>query len=293
MASIGKLFVSFSSKDQQDVRRLFSAFREQNIDAWDYSEDGEGLPLGQPVLESLSRKIELCEFFIAIVSAHSTTAPTGRYTEFEVQTALRCGMLERRRILPVLLIGKAPHVWAGPYSTLEPLLRIDLDSSNQQQFEDAVRGMCEFLGAPYVPPFLNDPRIFFGRRFLAETSALQLSTSDFVQLMRIMNNCAQRVLDENWHEANDLITLFLEFSGFKNPGVQLQYPLIIKGVCELQLGRSEEAHWMFTQATRLGSNADKQVVGLGHAGLGHLYFRQGRFSDAVTEFKRASGTWHN
>jgi hypothetical protein len=70
MPNSPKIFISFSSKDQREVRELFSKLSEQNIQVWDYSKYGQELPLAQNVDTALAKQIDACDYFIALISAN-------------------------------------------------------------------------------------------------------------------------------------------------------------------------------------------------------------------------------
>jgi len=279
-----KLFVSFSSRDQAAVRMLFSALAVQRVEVWDYSREGEKLPLAQPVEESLAEKIRRCDYFLAIVSASSTDDLLGRYTDFEVKNAIDAGMSKRGRLLPLLLVTSPPAEWRGAYKGLKELLRVELNPSDQRQFDEAVRRICEYLSVPYTSPILNDPRVFFSRRFQQEMNGQKVTPADYVDLMNIIIGCAQRVTRNEWEEAWELISLFLKLADFRLLGVSFYYPQIIKGVCELQTERFEAAEQTFAQATDHPLH-DENSFG----GLGHSYFYQYRYDEALEAFKKALG----
>lgn len=291
MSGKQRLFISFSSLDQQDVRKLFSSLELQKVGAWDYSEDGQGLPLSQRVNAALAEKIEECEYFIAVVSSNSANPRTGRCTQFEVQHAIDTGMLHAQRILSVLLVNNPPMQWPGAYGQLEPLLHVRLDTANQDRYDEAIQKICEYLKVSYVSPFLRDMRVFFTQRFLEEAESLSLTNSNFIQLMRIMNRCAEKVVNGEWPQAWELVSTFLNLSAFLNPDAQLQYPFIIRGVCELQLRKFADATQTFLQVTRQMAGHDPKArrpfSGLAFAGLGHAYFLQQQYSQALDAFKQA------
>jgi tetratricopeptide (TPR) repeat protein len=277
-----KIFVSFSSKDEDTIRMLFSALAVQHVDVWDYSREGEKLPLAHALEESLAGKIKSCDYFLAVVSASSTNALLGRNTEFEVRSALEAGLSKRGKLLPLLLVTSPPAEWRGAYKELEGLLRVELNPSDQRQFDDAIRRICEYLSVPYVPPILNDPRVFFSRRFQQEMNSQKVTPAEYVDLMNIIIGCAEKVTQNEWEEAGRLISLFLTLSVFKVPGVQFYYPQIIRGVCELQAGHFETAERAFAQATEHPLHDENSFGGLGHA-----YFYQHRYSDALAAFRKA------
>ncbi|HZI20622.1 MAG TPA: tetratricopeptide repeat protein [Pyrinomonadaceae bacterium] len=281
------LFISFSTLDQQEVRKLFLSLELQGAGAWDYSDDGQGLPLSRRVDAALAEKIEACEYFIAVVSANSTDERAGRYTRFEVQHAIDIGMLGAQRVLPILLVNNPPAQWAGAYARLEPLLHVRLDTTNEDRHEEAVQKVCEYIKVSYVPPFLRDTRVFFAQRFLEETESLSLTNSNFIRLMRLMNRCAEKVVGGRWAEARELISTFLNLSAFLNPDAQLQYPFIIRGVCELQLGMFAEAAQTFMQVTGQAPQGRRPFSGLAFAGLGHAHFLRQQYAQALDAFKQA------
>lgn len=276
-----RLFVSFSSKDEIAIRMLFSALAVQHVNVWDYSREGEQLPLAAPVEESLTGKINLCDYFLAVVSDSSTDALLGRYTDFEVRCAVESGLSERRRLLPLLLVTSPPAEWRGAYRDIKTLLRVALNPADQRQFDEGVRRICEYLSVPYVPPILNDPRVFFSRRFQQEMNSQKVAPADYVDLMNIIIACAEQVAQNEWEEAGRLITLFLSLSAFKLPGVRFYYPQIIKGVFELQAGHFETAEQTFAQATE-HPLCDENSFG----GLGHAYFYQHRYDEALAAFRK-------
>jgi len=277
-----KLFVSFSSRDQNAVRMLFSALALQHIDVWDYSREGEKLALGRPIEESLAEKIALCDYFFAVVSANSADPNLGRYPDFEVHCALENGLADRRRLLPLLLLTNPPNEWSGSYKRIEGLLCVKFNPSEQEKFDDAVRRICDYLSMPYVPPILNDPRVFFSRRFQQELNSQELSTADYWELMKIIIGSAERVAENSWDEAGKLISLFLELSKFKVPQTRFYYPHIIKGVCELQAGSYKSAELTFAHATEHPLHDETSFGGLGHA-----YFYQDRYDEALAAFRKA------
>ncbi len=277
-----KLFISFSSQDQKEVRELFSSLKAQNINVWDYSKYGQELPLAQYVDAALAERIDSCEYFIAVVSANSTDENIGRYTHFEVQYAMDSGMLQQHRILPVLMVNSPPEKWYGAYKQMEPILRIEINPHTQANFEDAIRRICDYLGMPYIPSFLGNSQVFFSKSFLNEMAALNLSNAAYSERMRIMNHCAEKILNEEWAEAKGLVSLFLTLCSYENPETQFYYPQIIKGVCQLQLGEFCNAEQTFLQATKHPSR-DENSFG----GLGHSYFCQQRYNEALSAFQQA------
>ena len=282
-----QLFISFSSMDQHDVRTLFAALQLQGIDCWDYSAAGQELPLGKSVEVSLRERIDACDYFIAIVSKSTTDETSGRFTRFELQYAIDQGLLEDGKILPVLLTANPPTDWSGPYRRLQAIRWVEFHGADAATFDERMAEICAKLKVPYVPPSLRDPRVFFSRYLLQEAEQVKLTNAEFIRLMQIMNKCAEEVATGQWLAAKELISSFLQLGGLLIPRVQLTYPIILKGVCELQLGEFNDAEQSFTKATRAAGPQADYFAGLGNAGLGHACYQQQRFDEAAVYFNRA------
>ncbi|MDQ3130702.1 MAG: TIR domain-containing protein [Acidobacteriota bacterium] len=287
MSQFPKVFISFSSKDQNEVRKLFSALEIQNVKVWDYSGAGQELPLAHQVSDSLKKRIDECDYFIAIISPITIDEEIGRHTRFEVRYAIECGKLQPDRILPVLINNPADN-WLSLYDELKSVLRINnLDTDNPSSFEDNIRKICEWLSVSYVPSSLRDSRVFFAQLFLKEAEGEQLENSHFVQLMTVMNNCATDLVAENWLGVKNKVNLFLNLIDMLAPRAGFYYPLVIRGVSELQLSEFENAEQTFLQATENHNFESNPLIGLGFAGLGHAYFSLGKYNESQNAFQKA------
>ncbi|MHB8765899.1 MAG: toll/interleukin-1 receptor domain-containing protein, partial [Deferrisomatales bacterium] len=80
-----KIFVSFSSRDLPFVQRLFARLGAQEVELWDYSQEGQEIPLGEDLEEYLRRRVENVEVFVPVVTPNSFGS---RYTRAEVRHAL-------------------------------------------------------------------------------------------------------------------------------------------------------------------------------------------------------------
>ncbi|MCU1264759.1 MAG: hypothetical protein JWM21_1077 [Acidobacteria bacterium] len=284
---MSNLFVSFSGKDQHDVRKLFASLQLQGTEIWDYSSFDQELTLAQPLDKSLQERIDACDYFIAVVSANSTEEHTGHNTRLEVHYAVQRGLLQQGRLLPVLLINNPPQQWRDIYQSLATLVRAEIDPASSDSIEEGIHRICRWMSNTYVPPSLNDARVFFAHRFLREAQeadAIPLSNDKFFELMRIMNRCAEKVLREEWKGALDDITLFKLFSDSmaREPEHRFYYPQIIKGVCELQLQDYSRAEKTFLEAS-IHPLRDENAF----AGLGHTYYARRLYSEAITAFQTA------
>jgi len=286
MCPTPKLFISFSSRDQSKVRKLFAALEIQNLNVWDYSEEGQELPLGASVAASLKAKIDQCDYFLAIISPTSIDqrlAPTPR---LEVRYAIDSGKLDQTRILPVLL-DNPPDEWLELYPELRCIRWTSFRHEDGAEFENTIREICERLSARYTPSSLKNPRVFFAKLFVDEIEGKQLENSEFVKLMRVMDSSARKLLDENWVGVKEKTNLFLQLVDELMPHIRFHYPLVIRGVCELQLKQPQEAEQTFIKATKNQDINSNPLMGLGFAGLGHTYFLLGEFEKSLNAFEQA------
>ena len=102
-----------------------------------------------------------------------------------------------------------------------------------------------------------------------------------------MNSCANKVLEEDWAGAKDKVILFLNLIDEINPGIKFYYPLVIRGVCELQLKEFVNARRTFLQATENQDGESNPLIGLGFAGLGHTYFSLESYDKSLKAFQKA------
>lgn len=323
MSNQPKLFISFSGKDQQKVRELISALILQDIEEiWDYSDEGQEISAAESITSSLAKKIDDCDYFIAVISPNSIDEQIGRFTRFEVNYAISCQKHTERKLLPLLLDNPSLE-WLNIYPELSDIKGVDVDPANQHQFEEAIRQICSWLQVTHQNLAINDPRVFFAKYFNLEIGNIELKNSVFIKLRNFMNQCAKTVLDEvsnkisedklfeKWNEALDFITAFLQYAKLHAPTVQFYYPLILKGVFQLYTyspektrHRLDEAEQTFSEViNRLNFINDlyqyeesslkecidaKSLLGFGFAGLAHTYYLMERFDEAFNNFEKAA-----
>jgi len=100
------------------------------------------------------------------------------------------------------------------YTQLDPIKRIELDSVKNDDFEDHLREICGWLSIEYIPSSLRSKKTFFAETFLKETDEIDLRHADFVQLMNIMDSCADKVEKGDWQAAKERTELFLLLAGY-------------------------------------------------------------------------------
>jgi tetratricopeptide (TPR) repeat protein len=281
------VFISFSQRDQHEVRELFAGLKVQRVDVWDYSDAGQELPAGASLNNALRNKIDSCDYFVPVISANSIAFPT---PVFEVRYAIESGKA-KDKVVPILL-NDPPAEWATLYSELADLAWIPITTNNDTELENAVRRICERLSIPYIPLNLLDPDVFFSGPFLREIRSKRLQNAIFVQLTRAMDTAGRELLNtqETYHDKWKLIKnkmiAFIEQIDQEGVSETFFYPEIIRGVAELQLSEIEPAEKTFLHVTR-GQNIDNEWLGLAFAGLGHTYFSMERFEDSVNAFQHA------
>ena len=283
---MSRVFISFSGQDRPKIRKLFSALQLQKADVWDYSDEGQELPLGHDLSDALKEKIDSCEYFIAIISASSIDETIGFDPRLEVQYAIESGKAERNRILPVIL-SDAPAEWMNLYERLRRLVRVHFDNDSTPKFNDSIRRICDWLNIAYIPTSLRDPRVFFAELLLKELEDNDLENSRFVELREVADSCAQEFLAGNWSQVKAKIDLFLGIVTQKIPSAGFYYVHVIKGIAELELGKIEEAEQTFLRATTNQTPESNPLLFLGFAGLGQVYLIQGRRQEAFEVFQKA------
>jgi hypothetical protein len=86
-----RIFVSFSSRDQQVVRRLLLDMARHSVDVWDYSRDDDRLPAAVPLRDGLADQLRRVDTIVVVVS-RASAAPDSPYTQCEVEQALALGL---------------------------------------------------------------------------------------------------------------------------------------------------------------------------------------------------------
>lgn len=295
--SPGIVFISYSSKDQTEVNRLFSALELQEINACDLSIREQDLPLAREVRASLKEKIDSCEYFIAIVSPNSLDKKIGKYPQFEVDYAIESGKLERHKILSVLINdAPAPESWGGAYSKLKQGKHINLNLSDEEKFEDSIDAICNWLSKEYMPSSILTDTVFVTRKSVKELNKILLANKEktaplppakFKELINVINECAREARRGEWEEVKLIVSWFLRKLKKISPEAQIYHPIIIKAGCELNLKQYENAEKMYLEATTNPAFSNSSLSWLGYAGLGHARSLMRRFDEAVEAFEQS------
>jgi tetratricopeptide (TPR) repeat protein len=278
-----KVFISFSSRDKEFVRKLFYSLKSQNIDVWDYSQKGDEIPLGHSLPLYLEEQISTSDYFIPIISKNGMAMETGYFTRLEVRSAIQYGLLEKKKILPIVIHFETPETWEDIYNDIKDLVHLEYDANNPKQYEEIITRICRFMEVSYFPPFPGDLRLPFSDKFQNELKEFKgIPIAQYEELMLIINDFTVKFSESNWLSAYELISYFIMASNYKVPEKQIYYPHIVKGVCEIHLGRFIEAEETFKEAAK-HPNADENSF----SGLGQIYFRQRRYEEAFVNFQKA------
>ncbi len=281
---MARIFLSYSSFDRAIARKLYYGLKSQGLEIWDYSQRGEEIPWGMEIPDVLRERIRESDFFVPVISRHSVDADKGKFTRVEVRAALELGFLARGKILPVVLKGSAPRpeVWSEPYAVIADVTYLEWSDGDWYRQEETLATICRFLGVQYMPAFRADLHLPLPTRLERELQQRGLSVAQYEHLMLIAAEVMRQMEEGDWFEADMRMSYFLMTCRFHHPPLDLYYPLIVKGVCELQLGRFAEAEQTFLTARR-HHEADENSAG----GLGQVYFRRAHYEDALSAYRDA------
>ncbi|MEO0082551.1 MAG: toll/interleukin-1 receptor domain-containing protein [candidate division WOR-3 bacterium] len=277
-----RLFISFSSRDVDFVRRLFNSLKSQGAEVWDYSRREEGITPGHDIPEVLRRQIDGSDYFITVVSRNSMDPAVGRFVRLELEHALSCGMLGQGRIIPVVLLDRVPESWRGPHKQLETTLHLDLRSDDARQYDDLIVRICRLIAIPYSPPYLGDLRLPFAKRFQDELREVITSPALYDELAVAADDFARKFAAHQWQEADEAVGYIFVAARYKLPETRLYFPLIARAICQLQMGRFGDAEELLMTAIQ-HPRKDENSYGA----LGQLYFRSQRYEEALQAFERA------
>lgn len=277
-----RLFISFSSRDREFVRRLFYSLKSQGADVWDYTRRGDEIGPGKSIPAVLCEQVDASDYYLILVSRNSTDPTIGRFVQLELEHALSRGMLSQGRIIPVVLLDRPPRCWGGPFKQLESTMHLDLVPADERQYDDLIVRICRLVSLPYSPPFLGDLRLPFVQRFRDEMRELITTPALYEELAVAVDEFARRFAAREWVEAEETVGYLLSAARYRLPGTELYFPLIARAVCRLQLGRFGEAEELLTAATR-HPRRDENSYGA----LGQVYFRQRRYEEALRAFETA------
>lgn len=125
-------FISYSTKDEEFTRRLYSRMRDEHLRVWFASEDVKG---GEKLREQIDRAIQVHDRLLVVLSEDSLQS---RWVETEIRRARKVEVQEgRRKLFPIRLVS---------YERLLEWECFDSDTG-----EDLAREVREY----FIPDFSN------------------------------------------------------------------------------------------------------------------------------------------
>ncbi len=125
-------FISYSGKDEDFARRLYSRMRDEHLRVWFAPEELKG---GEKLREQIDRAIQVHDRLLIVLSEHSLCS---RWVETEIRRAHATELREKRRkLFPIRLVS---------YERLQAWECFDSDTG-----EDLAREVREY----YIPDFTN------------------------------------------------------------------------------------------------------------------------------------------
>jgi hypothetical protein len=125
-------FISYSTRDEEFARRLYSRMRDEKLRVWFAAEDAQG---GKKLYEQIERAIQLHDRLLIVLSERSLQS---RWVMTEIRRARKVELREnRRKLFPIRLVD---------YETLQAWECFDADTGEDLATE--VRGY-------FIPDFSN------------------------------------------------------------------------------------------------------------------------------------------
>lgn len=278
-----RVFLSFASEDMDFVLRLFTRLKQQDIEIWDYSDRNQEIALGQHISTALAQQIQLADYFLPVVSRNSVDIAKW-YTHYEVKIALTYS----KPVYPILLEQRPPESWQGKYKHIQGIRYLIMNHQNDTDFEAKICTLCSYLDVRYRPPE-NDPYLLplfknFEKELdthLSEVKELH-NKSLYEELVTTINKFNLFYSTGDWKNAHKTICYLITTLEFKTENAAFYYVTVVKGTCELQLGRWQEAEQTFQKAGEL-PDADENAFG----GLGNVYYSQQQYSKALKSYQKA------
>lgn len=276
-----RIFISFSSLDRDVVREFFYALKSQNLEVWNYSIKGEEIPPGKEISEYLKGQIDKTDYFISFLSCNSVSKETGRYPELELSYAISKGFLQRERIFPIMITDRKPEKLYNPFSELKGRLRFEINSDDKDLIDEITAQICRTIGCRYFPPLMSDYKIPFAERLETELKSLKdMPVSLYEELMTVVSKFIRQFKAKEKEASLSTINYFIALCSYKMPDSKIYYSYVLKGLCEIDLGDLQKGEETFGDLI-LREDRDENAF----AGLGIIWFRQGKYEDALNAFK--------
>jgi tetratricopeptide (TPR) repeat protein len=198
---------------------------------------------------------------------------------------------EGYHIIPIT--DSANPLLAGPYESLDKMFWLVVEGRGNQQNEGVLRRLCAELSIIYVPPSVS-ARTVYTERFLSELEERHhgISVAQRLELNETIAFFNEQLAmpQPDWIAVQESILAFQYKTRREGLG-SWYYPLVMKGLCQLELAD-------LAGAERTLSDAVKHPLSDEHAFalLGFVHYRQGRNLEAIDKLNEAlrrcrSGAW--
>ena len=279
------VFISFSTRDREIVRRIFARLEAQEVNLWNYADEAQEIPGGEPIPAYLMERIEHSDFFLPLVSANSFGS---NYAQQEVRHALARHALGLLRVVPMVIPScLPPETWHAPYDALSRFRYRMVNVNSSADLEEAVAALCVDMGVSYLPLPPTDPRLPFMARFVAEienrfSRREERDIAVYRRLMGIINEFNEAFGSSDFQRALARIVFFIGMCEYEAPHERFYYPFVVKGVCEIACGQLVRALETFNGLMD-HPNLDESVF----SGLGYIRQQQGMYREALEMYRKA------
>jgi tetratricopeptide (TPR) repeat protein len=285
-----RIFLSFSGKDNRFIRCLLARLSALRLEPWDYSSEGQELPGGSNISRSLEDRITKSEIFLPIISPNSFAS---RYCREEVNYALHYNQKDHLQIIPIVSSScpEAGTDWPEPYRQLARIIHYRVHFASPGSLERALKRLCDDFHVPYMPPILGDARLPFMKRFHDELQSKiphrkgreGRENSVYRRLMQVQQEFEVAVKARDYPKALERIQFIIISCEHEFPRTPFYYPYIVKGVCEICMGRMIEATETLKRITS-HPLLDENAFGA----MGYIKYQQGAYHDAMLYYREAS-----
>ena len=289
-----QVFLSFSSRDERLVAVFMEGLARQQIKYWDYLKPGERISPGEPILDRCKRMIEGSSHVFAFVTGATCDSVAGKYPQEEVRHALTVNKAKGVPIIiPVFDKCSPINALGEPYTELTGLLRLMVDANAPPTIEDAISRFC-IEALDRIPKSLLpiDPRLNLIERLGCELESLSKIDRTGTVRMRLAAKAFSEMASApvpQWNKCLRQIDAIIGVAEEYDLSHKLYFPIIMKGLCEVELMHLDEAEKTFTEAIENGPSSDIH----GHAGLALVAQCRGQYGSAarILASLGTNGSW--
>lgn len=128
------VFISYSSKDTQIIKKILRQMQEAGIDYW---KAPEMIPAGSNYAREIPRAIEKCQVFVLMISESSQNS-------IWVEKEIDCAINARKTIVPINLTG-APmsEMFRFYLNNVQTIMYSENEEEAMEQFIERLRGLVD------------------------------------------------------------------------------------------------------------------------------------------------------